>query len=355
MASIMLAEVGRGAVTHAGGKRHDHADIDARAVGAGRVHSREPNPGRRRQDHARQRVRTQGRLATRSIVLGEWQYRQSRERATAGQLPRGEGSEQDHACRGDGDRLESGPRRRYQLPAGHRPQRRDGPSGPGSEEQRFLHRRPALEFRRTGRGGERQLLSRMQPAAVPPGLRRVRNHQLYCCGGLKPMAGGKAWALFRRTSTQPGNQRRPTSGRARPRSAAATRSIPKGNAMYPPRSMLASVALSIAALIHPALAADSKTMAGSACHLARGSQPREVYRSSNLIFNLGNAEETVACPAVKDLNKITSAVVRVIDHNPDPNADIFCSLDTLRSNGTQLSRQTLRSSGSSANVQQLSF
>jgi hypothetical protein len=125
--------------------------------------------------------------------------------------------------------------------------------------------------------------------------------------------------------------------------------------MYPSRSMLASLALSIAALINPALAADSKTMSGSACHLARGSQAKEVYRSSNLIFNLGNAEESVACPAVKDLNKIKSAVVRVIDHNPDPNADIFCSLDTLRSDGTQLSRQNLRSSGSSADVRQLSF
>jgi len=119
--------------------------------------------------------------------------------------------------------------------------------------------------------------------------------------------------------------------------------------------MLASLALSIAGLIHPALAADGKTMSGSACHLARGPQPREVYRSSNLIFNLGNAEESVACPVVKDLNKITSAVVRMIDHNPDPSADIFCSLDTLRSDGTQLLRQNLRSSGSSANVRQLSF
>jgi hypothetical protein len=125
--------------------------------------------------------------------------------------------------------------------------------------------------------------------------------------------------------------------------------------MYPSRSMLASLALAVAALTSPALAADGKTMPGSACHPFGGSQPREVYRSSALIYNFGNAQESVACPAVKDLNKINRAVVRVIDHNPDPNADIFCSLATIRSDGVPLSGQDLRSNGSSADVQQLSF
>ena len=104
--------------------------------------------------------------------------------------------------------------------------------------------------------------------------------------------------------------------------------------MFKPSSMFAPVALALAAVASPAAASDGKSMPGSACQAFEDFRLRQLYRGGGEIFNLGNTGEAVVCPVVKDLNKITRAVVMLIDANPDLGADIACSLYTVRSDGT---------------------
>jgi hypothetical protein len=125
--------------------------------------------------------------------------------------------------------------------------------------------------------------------------------------------------------------------------------------MSMPRSMLAPVALVVAALAGPALAADGKTMPGSACEPKDDSRPGQLYWGNGNIANLGNAQQPVNCAVVKDLNKIRRAVVMVIDLNPDPGADISCQLVTVRSDGTVQAAQDQRSNGSFTVARPLSF
>jgi hypothetical protein len=122
-----------------------------------------------------------------------------------------------------------------------------------------------------------------------------------------------------------------------------------------PISMLAPVALALAALASPALAADGKTMPGSACEPKDDSRPGQLYWGYGNIANIGNAQQPVNCPVVKDLNKINRAVVMVLDVNPDPGADIYCQLVTVRSDGTIQSAQAQKSNGSVAVAKPLSF
>ncbi len=125
--------------------------------------------------------------------------------------------------------------------------------------------------------------------------------------------------------------------------------------MFKPSSMLASVALVLAALVSPAAAADGKSIFGSACQPSDDSRLSQLNRGGGSIFNAGSATEFVACPVVKDLNKIKLAVVRLIDRNAGPGADIACTLVTLRSNGTIQATKDLRSNGSSTAPQSLNF
>src|SRR3954454_11307753 len=103
--------------------------------------------------------------------------------------------------------------------------------------------------------------------------------------------------------------------------------------MFKPNLLLVPVALALAILASPALASDGKTMPGSACQPEDEARPRTLYRGSGAIANLASTTEIVICPVVKDLSKITRAVVMVTDGNPDPGADVACELDTVRSDG----------------------
>jgi len=122
-----------------------------------------------------------------------------------------------------------------------------------------------------------------------------------------------------------------------------------------PKSMVVPLALAVSILASPTLAADGKTMPGSACQPEDEARPRTLYRGSGAIANLGSTTETVICPVVKDLSKITRAVVMVIDRNPDPGADVACELDTVRSDGTTQSGRGLASTGSFPVAQALNF
>lgn len=124
-----------------------------------------------------------------------------------------------------------------------------------------------------------------------------------------------------------------------------------------PISMLARVALALAALAGPALAEDGKTLPGSACQPFEDFRLRQLYRGGGLIYNLGNTTEAVVCPVVKDLNKIKRAVVMVIDGNPDPDPDddIVCSLKTLGGDGAVKTTRSQKSSGFSDVAKPLNF
>jgi hypothetical protein len=125
--------------------------------------------------------------------------------------------------------------------------------------------------------------------------------------------------------------------------------------MSKPKSMLAPLALALSILASPTLAADGKTMPGSACQPEDEARPRTLSRESGAIANLGNAAEKVFCPVVKDLSNIERAVVMVIDRNPDAGADIVCELETVRSNGTVQSGRGVPSNGAFAVAQPLNF
>ena len=121
------------------------------------------------------------------------------------------------------------------------------------------------------------------------------------------------------------------------------------------KSIFTPTALAISVLVSPAWAEDSKTMPGSACQAANDSPARNHYRALGTLLNYESSFEFFLCPVVKDLNKIKRAVVMVKDLNPEAGADSYCSLYTLRGDGTVQSVQTRNSTGSSAAAQALKF
>lgn len=121
------------------------------------------------------------------------------------------------------------------------------------------------------------------------------------------------------------------------------------------RSMPALVALGLSALASPALAEDGKTMPAGACQPNTESRGFNFFRGLGSISNLGDSQEAVLCPVVKDLSKIKRAAVMLIDRNPDLNADIFCTLFSLRSDGTIKSESSKRTNGSFTLALPLSF
>ncbi len=125
--------------------------------------------------------------------------------------------------------------------------------------------------------------------------------------------------------------------------------------MFRSKSILAALVPALFTLAHPAFAEDGKTMPGSACQALNDVPARNHFRALGSLINYENSFEFFLCPVVKDLNKIKRAVVMVKDLNPDAGADSYCSLYTLRSDGTIQSVQVRNSTGSSAAPQALKF
>lgn len=113
------------------------------------------------------------------------------------------------------------------------------------------------------------------------------------------------------------------------------------------------MALALYAFASPALAADGKTMSGSACRPIHESRLSSLSRGGGPILNVGNTRENIYCPVWKDLNKIRRAVVMAVDRDPD--TDISCALVTYGSNGALAAGQNKQTTGASAVAQPLTF
>jgi hypothetical protein len=120
-------------------------------------------------------------------------------------------------------------------------------------------------------------------------------------------------------------------------------------------SLLALGALAASALASPSAAEAGEVMAGAACDAGAASAAPFMLRITGKLSNTSNGGVVVHCPVIKDsgTSRILSATVRVIDRNTS--ADFACTLATVRSDGTVLQFQTLRSTGSSPAPQSLTF
>jgi hypothetical protein len=119
------------------------------------------------------------------------------------------------------------------------------------------------------------------------------------------------------------------------------------------RAMILLAALAFSAVSLPALAADGKGYPGSFCEAGAPSGRSGFSLGGGGIFNLTSGALLVSCPAVKDLSRLKDAQVRYID--PNPSADVSCTLRTLRNDQTQSGTQIVASTGFASTVRQLNF
>jgi hypothetical protein len=120
----------------------------------------------------------------------------------------------------------------------------------------------------------------------------------------------------------------------------------EGHVIHTTRIVTASAALVLGVAASPAMADDGKVIPGSACQASffQGLQP--LFRSNGEILSAGSDKVQVHCPVVKDLAKIKRAEIMLIDRNPAADADISCTLFTLRKDGTTQQSQTQKSNSS---------
>lgn len=105
-----------------------------------------------------------------------------------------------------------------------------------------------------------------------------------------------------------------------------------------------------------ASAEDGKVLPGSACQPASFRQAAGVAIGGTVISNFSTSNfETVACPVVKDLNKIKRAEVMVVDRNPNNGQDISCTLTTHKKDGSLQQSQTKPTNNSFPNALPLTF
>ena len=123
------------------------------------------------------------------------------------------------------------------------------------------------------------------------------------------------------------------------------------------RLLAASTTLVLSLLALPALAEDGKAMPGSACQATTLAGLQSLARSNGTVLNVGDQVVNVICPATKDIEsgRLKRTEVKAIDRNPVSGADVNCTVASLRSDGTVHQSQRLASTGSSNNVQTLTF
>jgi hypothetical protein len=110
-------------------------------------------------------------------------------------------------------------------------------------------------------------------------------------------------------------------------------------------------------LAAPAFAEDGKAMPGSACQATFFSGLQPLFRNGAVISSSGSDTVSVTCPVVKDIEagRIKRAEVMVIDRNPNPNADISCTLTTFKKDGSVHQSQERKSNNSFNVALPLSF
>ena len=112
-----------------------------------------------------------------------------------------------------------------------------------------------------------------------------------------------------------------------------------------------------ALLAGPALAADTKTLSGSACQPSFFTAGQSLFRREPMLLSNSNLTEPITCPVVKDVDagRIKRAQVRVINRNGTIGSSFFCKLSTYRPDGSFVQSQSRRSTLVSTAVQTLNF
>lgn len=109
--------------------------------------------------------------------------------------------------------------------------------------------------------------------------------------------------------------------------------------------------MTVTMITAPAFAEDGKAMPGAACQPMsfRPTAPSGLAIGGVTISNFSASNfDTVTCPVTKDVEagRIKRATVMVIDRNPNPGADIECTLSTHRENGSLLHTEKRKTNSS---------